>query len=278
VSRISAKVIADSVSPGGKRITTLVLTYPRFIHSEVMTHRVLSRNAASSRAIPVKKMMAQVRKDPSHPVYWGKNQAGMQAREALSGLHLKAAVFVWNTARWPALFFVWLFTKIGLHKQIANRILEPWMWMQSVVTATEWENFYNLRDHEDAQPEFRALVLEMKAAVTASTPQLLSPGMWHLPFISEDEFKKSAFSIDALIRFSVARCARVSFLNHEGKIDYEKDRNLHDDLRKSGHMSPFEHVATPLEDPNERSGNLVGWLQYRKTLPNEDVFKRAVAV
>lgn len=273
-SRISARVIAHSISGSGKQLITFVLLYPRFIHSELMTHRVFSRNAASSRAIPVKKMMAQVLHDPAMPIFWGANQPGMQARAQLSGWRLSLVQRLWLLARYPALFFVWLFTLVGLHKQIANRILEPWMWMQTILTGTEFENFYGLRDHEDAQPEFGRLALCMRAAHAESTPKLLQKGEWHLPFVDEKEQARGTITLPGLIKICVARCARVSFLNHEGRVEYAKDWDLHDDLRGNGHMSPLEHAATPLEDPTKWSGNLKGWEQYRKTMKDEAIYVR----
>ena len=93
--QMEVKVIADSISESGKRITTFQLKYPRFIHSEVMTHRVFSRNASSSRAIPVKKMIEQVRNNPAMPIHWGANQSGMQAKNELNECFRKEVGRVW---------------------------------------------------------------------------------------------------------------------------------------------------------------------------------------
>ena len=161
---ISARVVADSISPSGKRITTFVLTYPRFIHAEFMTHRVFSRNAASSRAIPARKIRASVRREPALPVYWGANQAGMQAEAELKGLKLFFVKLLWLKAMYLMLLFNWLFEKLGLHKQIANRALEPWFNITVVCTSTEWSNFYHLRNHPKAQPEIKALAEAMLEA------------------------------------------------------------------------------------------------------------------
>ena len=149
---IEAKVILDSVSPAGKRITTLQLKYHRFIHSEFMTHRAFSRNSMSSRAVPVAKMIEQVRNDPAMPVHWGKNQPGMQARDDLTGEALINAQMAWRGAAAKAADSAQLMMDNGLAKQVANRILEPFQWMHTVVTATEWDNFFALRCHPDAQP------------------------------------------------------------------------------------------------------------------------------
>jgi thymidylate synthase ThyX len=274
---IKARVIADSISAKGHRITTMVLEYPRFIHSEVMTHRVLSRNAASSRAIPVKKMIRQVLDNPAMPVYWGENQAGMQAKRQVSGFKRKLVIKTWLLARYPAVLFAWLMVKLGLHKQIANRILEPWMWMHTIVTATEWENFFNLRRHPDAQPEFKALADAIWWEQQRSQPELLALGEWHLPFIYSED--RNLSTIENLLKFCIARCARVSYLNHEGSLDYIKDMKLHDDLLVSGHMSPFEHAATPVaEGDTSDLGNFKGFKQYRKTIVGEAVFKGSTKV
>lgn len=268
---ITATVIADSVSPGGKRLTTMVWRYPRFIHSEIMTHRMFSRNAASSRAIPVKKMLEQVLNDPAIPVYWGKNQAGMQAREELSPEEIEQAKEKWFTARDLAVEQVEGLVALGLHKQIANRILEPWMWMVSVVTATEWGNFYALRRHPDAQPECKAIADAAYEAHAASTPKLVMEGDWHLPFVTEDELNNTLFALGEVVwaKISAARCARVSYLNHDGTSPVlKKDLELHDRLIAAPHASPFEHPATPCEG---RHGNFVGWKQYRQLVPNENI-------
>lgn len=266
---IKAEILLDSVSKSGVRLTTFVLTYPRFIHSEIMTHRVFSRNAASSRAIPVKKMIEDIRKEPAMPVYWGKNQSGMQAKEELDESTKDAAKQIWLDACEGAIANAEKLMALGLHKQIANRILETWFHMRTVVTASEFLNFYGLRRHPDAQPEFKALADCMWNAHEASTPQVKSTGEWHLPFVRDDEWW---MDLDLLKKISVARCCRVSYLNLDGtNPDIEKDINLHTKLVESGHMSPFEHAACCTGD-RQYYGNFRGWKQYRKYIPNEDVF------
>jgi hypothetical protein len=271
---ISAKIVADSIPYWGDpatgkkhRITTMELTYPRFIHSEFMTHRKFSRNAASSRAIPVKKMLKQVWTDPATPVWWGKNQPGMQANEELSGWRLKAAKRLWVLAGCMMVVVAWAFEKIGLHKQVANRILEPWMWMKTIVTATEFNHFFRLRRAKEAQPEIKALADVMYTAMRASTPTQLQTGQWHLPFVSGWEVQEHG--IENARKLSAARCARVSYLNHDGtKPDVAKDLQLHDRLVQAPHASPFEHQATPA--PYNTKGNFIGWMQYRSLIPNEN--------
>ncbi len=262
------KVIADSVSPSGKRLTTIVATYPRSIHSEWLTHRMKSRSSASSRAIPVKKLMAQIMSDPALPVYWGSAKPGMQAGAELPPdvidecradilAHRDAAVAL--AARLEAR---------GMHKQDANRYLEPWMYITVIVTATEWANFFKLRCHEAAHPSFRKIAEMTRDAMQSSEPIELQIGQWHLPYFrAADLGKMSTAPIDEECRdarkICVARCARVSYLTHDGEHDPAKDLELAGRLAAMGHWSPFEHVAQALEDPRERVGNFLGWRQYR---------------
>lgn len=296
----SAKIIEDSISAEGKRLTTMQLTYPRFIHAEFMTHRVFSRNASSSRAIPVAKMIEQVRTNPAMPVHWGKNQPGMQAHEAFTGKDAAACEKAWRVAASNAAGVAEAMNTFGLHKQVANRILEPFQWIHVIVTATEWENFFQLRVHPDAQPEIRVLAELMLMAMSTSTPKLLKEGEWHLPYITQDERNDSYFIAhpEKLCAISAARCARVSYLLHDGSVpDLKKDLALYDRLVGSVplHASPVEHQATPDKfveqysgntddqpdmaeywDQPAMHGNFVGWQQFRKTV--ELQFNQAVTI
>jgi hypothetical protein len=277
---ISARVVCDSVprwpdTKGKKhRITTMELTYPRFIHSELMTHRKFSRNAASSRAIPVKRMLKQVWSDPALPVWWGKNQPGMQAQEELTGWRLKAAQKLWVLSGCLMVVAAYLFEKIGLHKQVSNRILEPWMWMKTIVTSTEWGHFFKLRRSPEAQPEIKKLADAMYSALAGHNPRELWTGQWHLPYVTAQEKIDSPKWVgpnesgeEYCRKLSAARCARVSYLNHDGtKPDLKKDLELHDKLITAPHASPFEHQATPF--PGQHA-NFDGWQQYRAYIPNE---------
>ncbi len=273
---IEVKVIEDSISEAGDRLTTLQLKYQRMIHSEFMTHRVFSRNASSSRAIPVKKMIAQVWNDPAMPVHWGKNQAGMQAYGELYGLKCKTAIGLWKLAAKGACVIAWGMTKVGLHKQVANRILEPFQYIHVVVTATEWTNFFALRDHEAAAPEIRNLAREMKWQIEGSFPRRLRRGEWHLPYVTSEE----AWVLGTIIasKVSAARCARVSYLKHDGeKSSVTEDLDLYQRLVGSMpiHASPVEHQATPdTPDGNhwehpELHGNFKGWIQNRKMVESD---------
>lgn len=300
---ISAQIIADSVSPAGIRLTTFQLRYPRFIHAELMTHRVFSRNASSSRAIPVKKMIEELKNDPAMPVFWGSNKPGMQAGAEVDDVDNCRRL--WLAARDQMITVAESFIEgFGLHKQIANRILEPWAHINVIVTATEWMNFYVLRRDSHAQPEIKALADLMWDLQVANKPTELQPGEWHLPYINDDDREDIEFyhmplerelgdALDLAIKVSVARCARVSYLTFEGKAStIEEDLKLYDRLLGSQplHASPAEHQATP-DDHNETEkamaraggwkpdawlhphehGNLRGWRQYRKMLPDEYV-------
>lgn len=271
---ISAVVIEHSLHPSeqGKPLITIQLRYPRFIHSEFMTHRVFSRNASSSRAIPVAKMIEQVRNEPAMPIHFGKNQPGMQANQELQGDERDLAVHQWKLAAERAADSASILEMIGTHKQVANRILEPFQFISVIVTATEWDNFFELRDHPDAQPEIKELARVMKLAIAESKPRLLHYGEWHLPYVTEQERKY--YNVESCKQMSAARCARVSYLTHDGKEpDVGKDFDLFDRLVSSKplHASPIEHQASP--DPYldfggfshpELWGNLRTWVQFRK--------------
>jgi thymidylate synthase ThyX len=296
-----AKVLADSVSPAGHRLTTLEATFPRFVLAEFNTHRVFSRNSASSRAIPIAKQLRRVLEDPYVPIEFGSNQPGMQAGPALEGGKREAAEAEWLRARDDAVRRVlslvtdpeaaagdliatleqvedatrtkqrpeaWL----NVHKQVANRLLEPFMWHTVIVTATEWENFWNLRCHPDAQPEIRLIAERMRDAFEASRPTALAEGEWHLPLVRPED-REEGTSTEDLIKVSAGRCARVSYLTHAGVRDLAADLQLHDRLLESGHMSPLEHPARPLTAAelaeHEWSGNFHGWFSYRKTISGE---------
>ena len=271
---IRARVIADSINPDGDRLTTLECIFNRWILAELNTHRMLSRNSASSRAIPVKKIMRQVWSDPAEPVSWGSNRAGMQATSDLTGWRQRLArrIFLW--ARIPVLIFVWILTKLGLHKQVTNRLLEPWMWHYAIVSATEFDNFYKLRDHKDAQPEFQVLARAMRMAMDNSTPRKLAWGGWHLPYVQHSV----SFNPDNLdwalqaSKISAACCARVSYVRQNDRKSEDEDVKFTDRLSTSGHFSPLEHPAQAVRG---RYGNFKGWKQLRKFYPGEDgVIKR----
>lgn len=262
----SAKVILDSVSAEGHRLTTMEATYPRLMHSELMTHRVFSRNAASSRAIPVKKLLDRVMNDPYIPEKWTKNQSGMQGYEIID--NPDAAVKVWLEARNRAYDAAYeLATGLDVHKQLANRLLEPFSWITVIITATDWQNFFKLRCDPAAQPEFQKIARMLQDEYNASVPKLLNKDQWHTPYIQPDE-ENLPWSVK--LQLATARCARVSYLTHDGKRDREADITLYTRLLTGNHWSPFEHSARPAEGWERMlNGNFYGWAQYRKTFTDE---------
>ncbi len=272
------KIIAHSESLEGKELVTYQLQYPRFIHAEVMTHRVFSRNAMSSRAVPVKVMLEQVRKHPAAPIKWGANQAGMQAADELPPNKRDAAIASWNRAAQHAAYFAEELHALGLHKQHANRLLEPFQWMRTIVSATEWQHFYDLRCHPDAQPEFQLLANMMRTAHKASSPVVRDPNdiqqAWHLPYISEDERASIHVASDAVVLAKVcaARCERVSYLKHDGTSPtLTEDLALFNRLAGSIpiHASPLEHAAMATEHADTTFGNFKGWMQLRQLHENQ---------
>lgn len=262
------KILADSVNPVGCRLVTFEVTYPRFIHSELLTHRMFSRNSASSRAIPVEKMIARIMDEPVMPIDWGKNQKGMQAGEEIPTEDRITANSVWLKARHQAVDSARQLMNLGVHKQIANRLVEPFMWITVIVSTTSFEHFRRLRVSPFAEPHFQKIAGMMADAYDSNTPSHLSPGRWHLPLIGF-EGDGELTEADA-IKVSAARCARVSYLTHDGRRDIQADIDLHDRLSSSGHWSPFEHPAKSVAS-SSRFGNFDGFVQYRKTFQDEFV-------
>lgn len=263
----SAKIIADSVNPNGDRLTTMEITTHRFVLSEFNTHRMFSRNSASSRAIPVSKQINRVLTDPAFPLSWPAEQKGMQGGEEIEGMDREHCVHYWLRARDAAVDNVKWLQKIGVHKSVTNRLLEPFMWHTIIVTSGEWgyENFFKLRCSPLAQPEIHAVANEMKAEYRLSTPRLIREQGWHLPYIQKDEWRYTDPKI--LRQISTARCARVSYLTHDGERDALKDVQLYQKLISANppHNSPLEHVATPCTciDQQFHAGNFPGWDQLR---------------
>lgn len=270
---ISARIIKDSLAPDGCRLTTFVLRYHRMVHAELMTHRAFSRNSSSSRAIPVKRMIEWVKQDPAIPVEWGKNQSGMQARELLSPEDAAKAELVWLDARDLMIAKTEELIALGVHKQIANRLLEPWHHISVIVTSSSYANWFGLRYHPDAQPEIRDLAKLMAVAYIESNPRQLGYGQWHLPFVTAHE--ALTLPVEEQVKLSVARSARVSFNKHDGTTsDPAEDVQLHDKLAVQNplHASPAEHQAQPRDGSEsfKLGGNFgSSWVQYRKTLPKE---------
>lgn len=258
----SARVLLDSVAPNGVRLTTLEVTFPRFVLAEFNTHRRFSRNSASSRAIPTAKLIERVERDPVLPLEWGRNKAGMSASELLSGDEVEAAREVWLRARDAAVAYARQLVELNVHKQELNRILEPFLWHTVIVTATEWSNFFELRCSPNAQPEIREAALRMRDAMAASRIEPISMGEWHTPLLQADEY---GLGLETRKRISAARCARVSYLTHEGRREIEKDLDLYERLKHDRHLSPFEHVATPAAGDGPHA-NFRGWIQMRSEI------------
>lgn len=262
---ITARVIEDSISPAGDRIITLQLRYPRIIHAEQLTHRNQNRNAGSSRAIPTKKMLAQIFNDPAMPTEWGSNRPGMQAGDALTGWRLFGVRSLWSIAAKFAAVMSWGMMKLGAHKQIANRVTEPYQYMNTLITASleSWHAYFDLRAHPDADPTIRDLAIENLTAIEMSTPMPLGFDEWHLPYVTQKE--RAELPLAMQLKLSTARCARVSFEPFDGNAAHEKEVERHNLLVGSRpvHASPTEHQARPMQGMEAQYGNLKGWRQYR---------------
>jgi hypothetical protein len=275
---IEIKGIKDSISPDEVRITTFQLRYPRFIHAEFMTHRVFSRNASSSRAIPIKKQIEAIIKDPAIPMHWGKNQKGMQAEfECNEAVRIAGLDFTnrdaWLYAMEKAIEIAEAFDRAGYHKQIVNRLLEPFSHINVLCTSTTYSNFIALRNHKDAMHEMQVIGATFAEYLKEPPQQVLAQGKWHLPYVdtTDGEFVKQ----------SVARSARLSYLTFDMKEStLDDDLLLYDKLVGSHpiHASPAEHQATPdykLQNGNwlnpSKHGNLTGYIQYRKLLVGESL-------
>lgn len=259
---ITSEIIEDSINPNGIRLTTFRLTYQRFILSELNTHRIFSKNSASSRAVPIEKLIQRIIDNPATPVYFGKNGKGMQDHGELPDDKQKEAIEVWIEARNNAIESANKLLAIGVHKQITNRLLEPWVHMETVLTATDFDNFFELRCHGDAQPEIQNLAYKMRDQYYIAKPVLRQVGEWHLPFVTEEERK--TYDIETLKKVSTARCCRVSYYTMDGNKDVQKDIELHDKLVNSRpiHASPSEHLAEAM-DNDSFIKNFRGWKQYR---------------
>ena len=306
---ISAKIIADSINESGARLTTFIIVLPRCVLSELNTHRALSKNSASSRAIPYKKMLETVKNNPFVPIRWQKDHSGMQGTEYFEGEAAEKCKRLWLEGRDRAIETAESFKEIeqivipngdngrvevgqikniGLTKQLVNRGLEAYMWHTVIISGTEWENFFALRAESSAEIHIQALAFEMLKVYNESIPKELKKGEWHIPFgdnINREKLEEQMPEIQPAslnwyieqmdnlkIKIAVARCAGVSYtiVGSDGKEeDFSKLLKRHDILAKMKHMSPFEHVAVNM-GTTEYIGNFRGWKQYRKFLQNEN--------
>lgn len=300
-TNIKAKIICDSIHEG-KRITTFELEYHRFIHAELLTHRMFSRNCSSSRAIPLKRMLETTENNLAVPIYYGANKQGMQATEEIE--QVDKAKELWQEAFKSASSYAVKLGELGLHKQIPNRLVEPFQIIKVVVTSTDFENFFNLRIHKDAQPEILILANKMYEAYIASEPLELDLDEYHLPYIERERLEdgilsyytvdvdnsdsetngyeyKNTLSSEEAVTLSVASCAAVSY--RTDSMTFDKAVKIFTMLLKAdvAHGSPLEHIAKPMQDQaylpeweegithvdkwgNYFSGNLKGWIQFRQ--------------
>lgn len=289
-----ATVIADSLSPDGVRLTTFQVTYPHAIHKDIMTHRMLSRNFQSFRAYPPEKVIEIIQRDPFIPEAFAKRVKGMEQGEAV-GSEMQAYLL----GRWKAHIqntidlAKYMLTQ-DIAKQQINFLLQDFTWITGIITATEWDNFWALRaDPTEVgslpRPEVQKIAKMMKQAYLESDPGTpIEYSQWHLPLMRPEDFQAYEIAPDApwyegdwetLAKISAGRCARVSYLTHDGERDPEADIALADRLMSNGHMSPFEHQARPAESRDcntqpylpdiEFFGNFRGWVQYRKGIPHE---------
>ena len=303
---MTAKIIQDSINQQDVRITTFELEYPRFIHSEFMTHRQLSRNSASSRAIPIRVNIENILSDTAMPVSWGKNQPGMVADENLNKDAAKRAEKIWIDSSRQALSAAVSLNTMGVHKQIANRLIENFTYQKVVVTATEWDNFFWLRNHKDAQPEIKDLAEKMLKVYKLSVPTKLNPGEWHVPYVKRAwvsdklyymDSNREPISLEEALKISASCCAQVSYRKSDDSVEKANKvfdmLNLYDDSDETRkHASPVEHQATPItrfeysmncsnssswqlgvthmdRAGNLWSGNFKEWVQHRQLIPNE---------
>lgn len=278
----NACVMSDSYSrDNNSRLTTLEITFPRFILAELNTHRVFSRNSSSSRAIPTWRLLEEVRDNPFIPEVFGAYQSGMVSGEPLSDEKSRIARSHWLSARNDAVrhamslvygsdvFFdsfmegasLSEYDTVGAHKEIVNRLLEPFMWQTAIVSSTQWDNFFTLRCASNAQPQIRIIAEMMRTALNESTPIDKEQGHWHIPFVTREECED--METTDILMLSAGRCARISYLNHHRDRDASRDISLARRLLKDGHMSPFEHQALPLQPHEQQKGNLIGWTQQR---------------
>lgn len=297
---IKVKVIADSVNEfNGKRLTTFEIEYPRIILSEFNTHRMLSKNSSSSRAIPENAMLDHLSANYFSPSVWAENRAGMTAGVQLSNEDSEKATQVWKNALDEVIVAVKMLYELKVHKQWANRLLEPFQIMKTVVSGTDWKNMFYLRNHPDAQPEFKALVEVMMFEMAKSIPIQLDVGDWHVPYYNDGVARKGIDNIEEAIKISVSCCAQTSYRKSDDSL--EKAEMLFERLNVGSdedpcHASPLEHQGTPItmtthfllnggvtvqntshwqegvtsfhKELGWMSGNLAGWVQYRQLINN----------
>lgn len=304
-----AEVVKHSVTESGKEIITFSLKYGLIVHAELLRHKLLNHSVKSNRAIPCKTIRREVLDDPYVPIHFGSNQPGMVAK--LPHPYQRLVRSVWRAARYPAVGVNWLMDKLGVHKEVCNRLLNSWQWVRQTLTATEFDNFYNLRIHQDAQKDIYVLAKSMYEAKKESSPEVLRAGEWHVPYVDTKRVygiweyydnDGTQLSTEDAMKCSAARCARSSYDNHDGgKSNLQTDSKLYNTLIESEpvHASPCEHIGSPMitgpilfteveteangvwekgvthldRYGNFWSGNLKNWIQYRQLLSNNSCWE-----
>lgn len=287
--RAETKIVAHSTFERSPDLITVQATGRRFILSELNTHRTLSKNSASSRAIPFPKQVRKIIDDLAYPEVWGAEKKGMQAGDEIDDV--EEARVLWEQASQEAVAVAEDLAALGVHKSIVNRLLEPFMWHTVVMTGTAWQNFFDQRCSPLAQAEIRVMAEGIETAIETSVAQHLEIGEWHLPYADPVE-AMSTYDYETLTKISAGRCARVSYLTQEGIRDPQADIDLYESLVGANppHWSPLEHVATPWPDNCQewdsqmdfvgfngtlispdtshlpRIGNLLGWRSLRTTV------------
>lgn len=303
----AAAILADSVSENGDRLTTFEVTLPRIVLSEFNTHRMLSRNSASSRAVPVSISIRDVEEEPFIPEVFGSHQKGMVEGEPLNEDDQNLARHLWLGARDAALDYASGLERMNVYKGLANRLLEPFKWHTIIATATDWDNFFALRTEKNAQAEIQRPARMMRELYEASEPRMLGEGEWHIPLVSSEEFIEGGEDYGYWVPVSIGRCARVSYNRQHDGGDPDSDVARHDSLKESYHLSPFEHVARPFSMREWRAveaawlatpravytvedqpfvinlhrnlkyaGNLRGWWSARMDVPHQRNFQEAL--
>ena len=248
MSGYSCQILADSVNPIGQRVTTVQIRLPLVVWPEFLTHRTLSRNARSNRAVPSRVLIREVLRNPFVPEFWGRNQAGMQAGAELTGWRRWLARQVWLKSRYPAIAAAWMMARAGLHKQDANRVLNPWQWIDAVVTgdAWAWDAFFGLRCHPLADPKIHTIAQMIRKTIENNVPRHLTWGQWHLPYYTDQ-----ATNPDGETRWaSAGACARVSYACFDGRYSLTENAALGRrlTLEKPAHASPLEHVIQAIQE------------------------------
>jgi thymidylate synthase ThyX len=288
-----AEVVADSISPDGVRLVSILASYPLGVHQDILRHRMISHSVSSLRAIPPEALIEQVENYPFVPEF-ARRVIGMGVGEPIKGHELKSARNNWTKAMAASLDAARRMIDLNVDKSRINWLLAPYLWTTDLMTATEWSNFFALRDHSDARPEVRIIARMMREAMDASEPFKLDYGEWHMPLLTSDEYPEALAECNATRYWddwkyiSAGRCARVSYDKQNEEENHERSISRARSLIESAHMSPFEHISRPMgfneieeddgRDPHESfCGNFRGWIQMRKEISNEDDFSKILA-